>query len=201
MQQIKENLKRQICKGENVLLFTGDKGSAFLLNIVKDMNVKIVFIDTGYHFDEIIDFYESFGGKIEIVSNSNVSLNYWHDMIECCKQRKMEALRGYLDKVKAECLIVPFIDEEKRNGIEDSYLSGIDNIKIIRPLADLAERDIWMKIREFKLPFSRIYNKGYRIVDCKPCTTRFGRKKHDSDADSGDIDNETKEKLISLGYM
>ena len=201
MQEIIKNLEEHIRGRKAIFLFTGDKGSTLLMNVVKEMKMRIVFVDTGYHFEEIIDFNKKLGGKIEIVSNSNVTVNYSDDMIECCKQRKMEALQGYLDKVKAECLIVPFTDEEKDNGIEASYLSGIENIKIIRPLADLTERDIWLKIRENKLPYSTIYNKGYKIVDCKCCTTRRGRKKHGEDTQDKIRDQETEEKLRSLGYM
>ena len=201
MQKIIDVINKEINKENNVLLFTGDKGSSLLMRVVEEMNVNIIFINTGYHFYEIMEYAKGLEEKLKIIKNCDASIDYTANMNECCSQRKRNILKEYLGIANAECLIVPFRDEEKGNGIEDSYLSGIDNIKIIRPLADLTERDIWMKIREFKLPFSRIYNKGYRIVDCKPCTTRFGRKKHDSDADSGDIDNETKEKLISLGYM
>ena len=122
-------------------------------------------------------------------------------MSECCYQRKTKVLKEYLDKTNAECLIVPFIYEERNNGIEDSYLNGINNIQIIRPISDLTERYVWIKIKEYKLLFSPVYNKGYRFVDCKCCTTHHGKKKHVESDKNGELDKETEERLKLLGYM
>ena len=200
MQKIEKDLEDSIRGKKSVFLFTGDKGSALLMNIIKDTEVSIIFIDTAYQFNEITDYISSSGRKIEII-NSNASVDSTSGMSECCYQRKTKALKEYLDKTNAECLIVPFIDEERNNGIEDSYLTGINNIKIIRPLSDLTERDVWLKIKECKLPFSPVYNKGYRFVDCKCCTTHHGRKKYIEEDKNGELDKETEEKLKALGYM
>lgn len=201
MQQIKRNLGEHIRGKKSVFLFTGDNGSALLMGVVKNMNVNIVFIDTGYHFNEIIDYVKSYGSEIVIIKNNSASAEPAGGMDKCCYQRKIEVLKGYLDNLKAECLIVSFRDEEKDNKIEDSYLRGIDNIKIIMPLSDLTERDIWIKIKENKLTFSKIYNKGYKFVDCKCCTTRHGRRNKDRGEKIKEVDRETEEKLKSLGYM
>jgi phosphoadenosine phosphosulfate reductase len=93
------------------------------------------------------------------------------------------------------------MDEEKKQGIENSYIKGIENIEIIRPLADMTERDVWRCIHENNMPFSSIYNKGFKVIDCKCCTTRIGRKSQDKEHKGSDFDKETLEKLKSLGYM
>ena len=67
MQQIKENLEEYIRGKKSVFLFTGDKGSTLLLNVVGDMNMNIVFIDTGYQFDEIMNYVKNLGSKIKII--------------------------------------------------------------------------------------------------------------------------------------
>lgn len=200
MQKIKKILEGYIRGKKSVFLFTGDKASTLLMHIIKDMGVSIIFIDTAYQFNEITDYINSFSEKIEVI-NSNASVDSTLGMSECCYQRKTKALKEYLDKTNAECLIVPFIDEERNNGIEASYLTRINNIKIIRPISDLTERDVWMKIKEYNMPFSSIYNKGYRFVDCKCCMTRHGRKKHPGNEENKELDKETEEKLKSLGYM
>jgi 3'-phosphoadenosine 5'-phosphosulfate sulfotransferase (PAPS reductase)/FAD synthetase len=200
-QQLRKSLEQSIGKRKAVFLFTGDNGSTFLLDVVKDTDVKIVFIDTGYHFEETMDYIKSFEGKIWIIKNNDVLIDHTVDMDKCCNQRKAETLKEYLDNVKAEYLMVPFRDEERASGIESSYIKGIDNIKILRPLAKLTARDIWLKVKEYKLPFSMIYKKGYRFVDCRCCMTRHGRKKHVEDNKSKGFDRETEETLKALGYM
>ncbi len=210
MQQIKKNIKESISDKNAVLLFTGDIGSTLLINIVKDlttvqagMNIQIVFIDTGYHFKETMDYIKKTDSRVKTIKNKTVSIvpTTRNDMDKCCTQRKTVTLKEYLDDIKAECLVVPFRDDEKLYEVEDSYLKSIDNIEIIRPLVDLTERDIWTKIKEHNLSFSSIYNKGYRFVDCKPCTTRFGRKKQSENHKNEVIDKEIEEKLKSLGYL
>lgn len=202
IEQIKKYLEKAISGKRPVLLFTGDKGSTLLLKIIEDIDnidVRKIFIDTGFHFDEILDYVKELSHKIEIIKNNNATMDSSINMDKCCKQRKVETLKQYLSNVRADCLIVPFIDEEKKYGIEDSYLDGIESVEVIRPLFTLTERDIWINIKENKLPFSTIYNKGYRIVDCKSCTTRTGRKVPQSM--KNEFDEETIEKLKSLGYM
>lgn len=201
IKHIKKNLEESISGRKAVFLFTGDKGSTLLINIVSDMNIGIVFIDTGYLFDEILDYTKKITDKVEIIESHNATIDSSVDMHKCCNQRKVEVLKEYLSNVRAECLIVSFIDEEKKYGIEDSYLNGIENIEIIRPLADFTERDVWTGINEYNIPFSSIYNKGFKVVDCKCCTTRIGRKKPAEEHVKGDFDDETVEKLKSLGYM
>jgi phosphoadenosine phosphosulfate reductase len=203
IQQIKKYLEEVTTGKKAVLLFTGDKGSTLLINIINNinMNVKIIFIDTGYHFDEIMDYLKKLPHEIEIIKNNNATIDSSVDMNKCCRQRKAEILKSYLSDIKADCLILPFIDEEKKYGVENSYLEGIEGIEIIRPLSKLTERDIWISIKENKLPFSKIYNKGYKIVDCKCCTTRMGRRMLQKEVSSSKFDSETIEKLKSLGYM
>jgi len=199
--QIKKDLKNEIGDKNSVLLFTGDKGSSLLLDVVKETDISIVFIDTGHQFDEVIDYIKNYSDRIEVIRNDFTSTAPEIDMSICCRERKVNPLKEYLDNKNAQCLIVPFVNEEKDNGIEDSYLSGLGNIQIIKPLADLSESEIWMIIKEKKLPFSRIYNKGYKFVDCKCCMTRHDRRKQYRIAKTDDMDKETEEKLKALGYM
>ncbi len=204
LKHIKEHLEKIIKDKQVVFLITGDKGSTILINIINgidDRKFKTIFIDTGFHFDEILNYIRELPYEIEIIKNSNATLDRSVDMDKCCEQRKVEILRRHLADVGADCLIVPFIDEEKKFGIEDSYLSNIGNIEIIRPLSNLTDRDIWVTIKEHKMPFSKIYNRGYRVVDCKCCTTRTGRKVPQKEVLSSEFDSETIEKLKSLGYM
>lgn len=201
IKSIKKNLEELIRGKKAVLLFTGDKGSTLLINIVSDMDVNTIFIDTGFHFDEIVNYIEKLDDKIEIVYNHVATIDSSVDMHQCCYQRKIEVLREYLSNVRSECLIVPFTGEEMESGIEESYLNGIENIEIIKPLAGLTEREIWIMIDENKMLFSSIYKRGFKVIDCKCCTTRIGRKRPGEEQRSSDMDKETVEKLKSLGYM
>lgn len=201
MDKLKNELEEVIASNKSVFLFVGDKESTILFDFLKDMDVAIVMIDTGCHFQEVMDYAGELGNKIEIVKNNGVSVNYTINMDKCCAQRKADVLKEYLVNAGTECIIVPFIGDGTSKEIEDSYLQGITGIKIVRPLAQWSERNIWVKIKEDKLPFCRIYKKGYKTFDCKPCTTRHGRNKQVNDADDNRLDDETEEKLKALGYM
>jgi 3'-phosphoadenosine 5'-phosphosulfate sulfotransferase (PAPS reductase)/FAD synthetase len=201
MRQIKEELEEIAGRKKCVFLFTGNKESTLLMSFLNDMKIDAVFIDTNCQFDEINEYARSFGSALEIVKSENVSVSSADDFQKCCYQHKVIPLKKILEAKKADCLIVPFRDEEIGNGVENSYLQDIDNIKIIRPLSDMSEAEVWTMIREKKLSYSDIYNKGYMIVDCNCCTTRHGRKMHRNPAETDKFDRETEEKLKALGYM
>jgi phosphoadenosine phosphosulfate reductase len=198
--QIKENIEYFVRGKKAILLLTGDKGSSLLFNIVREMKMRSVFIDTGYHFTEIVSHVED-NNNIDCVRNHDATAEGSDDMQKCCGQRKGDALRSYLSSVEAECLIVPFTAEEKKFGVEDSFLNDIKNIAILKPLYDLTEGDIWTMIREHDMPFSSLYNKGFKIIDCECCTTRIGRTPPSDEKSKSDLDEETVDKLKSLGYM
>ena len=56
MNQVRKKLEEHVGSDKSVLLFTGDKESTLLFDLVRGMNVAVVFIDTGCHFQEIIDY-------------------------------------------------------------------------------------------------------------------------------------------------
>lgn len=201
MNMLEKKLAESINRKKSVVLFTGDIGSTLLLDAVKDLNVDIVFIDTCFHFSEIMDYVKSCGDKVVVIKNSDLPVKPEDNMDQCCYQRKTEMLKRYLDSRGVQCLIAPFMNEEHAAEIENSYLSGIDNVEIIKPLYGIAESNIWKRIKERRLPFSKIYNKGYKSVDCRQCTTRHGRKKQDGYKKTEILDKKTEEKLKALGYM
>jgi len=201
IQEIGCELKERIKRKEGVLLITGDKGSTLLLDILKGSNIKSLFIDTGIHFDEVVEYIKDLEKEVDIINSKNTADVTPDNMVKCCRQRKAEPLKKYLYDIKAEYIVVPFTEEDKRNGLEDSYLNGLEGIEIIRPLYDVADRDIWVYIKEHSLAFTSLYRKGYKVIDCRECTTRIGRRRPDKETDNGSFDSETIEKLKSLGYM
>ena len=148
MDQIRKKLKEQLGSDKSVFLFTGDKESTLLLDLVSEMNVSVVFIDTGYHFEEVMEYVRKLGSRIEILKNEDATVDWTIDMNKCCAQRKVEVLSEYLKNVKAECIIVPFTEDKNSREIYNSYLKEISGLRILKPMADLSQRDIWMKIKE-----------------------------------------------------
>lgn len=199
------NLQEQVEKhlaGENVMvLFTGDKCSSILMKVTESTKVKAIFLDTGFQFDDILKIAESYGERIHIIRNDGVTEHPDINMRDCCYKRKSNSLADYLSKNEIERLIVPFTAEDNKIGIEDSYLYGVTGISIIRPFYEITNKMIWSFLKSEDIPSARIYNKGYRFVDCKCCITRFGRRIEEKTVRKDDFDIETEEKLKALGYM
>ncbi len=40
----------------------------------------------------------------------------------------------------------------------------------VNPLADWTEEEVWKYIRENKVPYNELYEKGFRSLGCVPCT-------------------------------
>jgi phosphoadenosine phosphosulfate reductase len=101
-------------------------------------------------------------------------LNAFYDSVEmrkeCCRVRKVEPLGRALAGKKA------WITGQRRSQSstraelavqEDDTAHGLAKFN---PLADWLEADVWDYIREHKVPYNALHERGYPSIGCEPCT-------------------------------
>ena len=71
--QIKKNIEYFVRGKKAILLLTADNGSSLLINIVREMKMRSVFVDTGYHFSEIVSHIEEVKNNIDCVQNHDAT--------------------------------------------------------------------------------------------------------------------------------
>ena len=90
---------------------------------------------------------------------------------ECCKIRKVIPLRRMLDTLDAWITGLRADQSTTRVGTskieKDVPREGL--IKI-NPLIEWSNQNIWDYIRDNKVPYNRLHDKGYPSIGCSPCT-------------------------------
>ena len=151
-----------------------------LLDIIKEIvpNIQIFFIDTSYHYEETLDiarYYKEHGFNIVeiksgIVNRKKEIFDMGHDI--CCNINKVEPMRKLLSEKKDSLWITGLSRDQADTRSAVAFLELIDNnIHKLNPLVAWKETDVWFYISKNSIKYNSLYDKGYRSIGCKPCTT------------------------------
>jgi phosphoadenosine phosphosulfate reductase len=101
-------------------------------------------------------------------------LNAFYDSVEmrkeCCRVRKVEPLGRALAGKKAWITGQRRAQSTTRAELavqEDDTAHGLAKFN---PLADWSEADVWDYLREHKVPYNALHDRGYPSIGCEPCT-------------------------------
>ena len=123
----------------------------------------------------------------------NLFLESREDRLACCFVRKVEPFRhavagldawisGARREQSAERRVLRKVQVETRAGLElAAELDGERRRRLqhqeegrplvkISPLADWSEQRVWDYLREHRVPYHPLYDRGYRSIGCAPCT-------------------------------
>jgi len=197
--------------GNNIgVAFTGRKDSSVMLHLIKASGNKIpkcLFIDHRLHFKES---YETLK-KFEKDWNLEIIKMYDKKLVEEIKKeknldKKRELLNKYkilmLDKAikenKWKALFVSIRRDENDARKKEKYFSRRRDHYRIHPMLSFSESDIWSYIRENKIYYNPLYDRGYRSIGDKIFT-----KKSISSERSGRDQKKEKvmQRLRALGYF
>lgn len=81
-------------------------------------------------------------------------------------QRKSRGLAETRSKVKAERLILFNDNAEARKEMESCSVKGK---KVLNPIIDWSESDVWEFIRKYKVPYNPLYDQGHKRIGCVGC--------------------------------
>lgn len=178
----------------------GDKmvlGSSFgaedvvLIDMMCNINrnlTRIFTLDTGRLNQETYDLIDKIRKKYDIKVDvyfpkasdveemvANKGMNLMYESVEnrklCCNLRKIEPLKRALKQF--DCWISGLRREQSTTRtkilkIEVDTLNN--NITKLNPLADWTNDEIWKYIRENKVPYNELHDRGYPSIGCEPCT-------------------------------
>ncbi len=196
-------------KGRIALISSFGADSALLIKLVSeiDKNAPILFLDTGKHFQETLDYValieKEFGltNLIRLTPDEDVLQKVdkegelWKTQVNrCCGLRKVIPLQRVLESGKYDALITG------RKRYQTSDRNDIDNVELfddglfrVNPLCTWTKGDIRKKFDEWGLPQHPLVAKGYPSIGCEPCTNqvkpgedeRSGRWAHTVDMTGG----------------
>ena len=156
-----------------------------LLN--KDKNANIFTLDTGRLHPETYDVMDATNLKYQIKINvffpqnqmveelyQTQGINGHYESIDnrkrCCNIRKIEPLKRALENV--DIWITGLRASQSITRIDMplvEYDAAFDVIKV-NPLIKWSETDVWDYIKENRVPYNKLHNKGFPSIGCAPCT-------------------------------
>jgi phosphoadenosine phosphosulfate reductase len=189
LDQVRAILAREITCQQDVCLTCSFQAEDVLLAklaIELDPRIAILFLDTGYHFQETYAYRDRIAREwrlnlINLLPEKTVAeqeaehgLLYESAPDQCCKLRKVEPLfkavagyRVWLTGLRRE-------QAKSRAALEEEALFTLPGGKRVLKLAPLAAwttRDVWYACEQLAIPLLPLYERGYSSIGCEPCTT------------------------------
>ncbi|MEZ4802361.1 MAG: phosphoadenylyl-sulfate reductase [Gelidibacter sp.] len=155
--------------------------SAFFLKLFSEANnnQKVFFIDTGYHFEDTLEYKkkltELYGLNVSSISALKEEHNFttedetWKKNPDfCCSINKVKPLDIIKNKYKVWASGLMEWQSDHRASLDIFELRG-DILKFY-PLLDISKEQRDNYIKEHQLPFHPLVAKGYNSIGCSHCT-------------------------------
>lgn len=176
--------------------------SSLLLSYIVEVNgnVPILFLDTGKHFPETLQYVEELQKTLplnnlirlkpqdKILAGADASGNLWKTNVNrCCWIRKVEPLDRYIEESNLRALVTGrrFYQTSDRADIKTVELDDKGVIRI-NPFAFWSKEHIVREFNARELLQHPLFERGYPSIGCEPCTSqvkdgedeRSGRWRH-----------------------
>lgn len=195
------------------IAFSGGKDSTTLLHLVKTafgdkIPWKVFTLDTNAEFKEIKEFTHKMAEEwnFELITLRNdealKTIEIAKDKAECCYLLKAVPINNAIKDYGLKAILTAVRWDEQEARINEEFFTQRENPPHMRvqPILHFREIDIWAYIKKHNIPFCELYKKGYRSIDCEPCTRPHGA----GGAERGGRDQDKEEvmrRLRAMGYF
>jgi phosphoadenosine phosphosulfate reductase len=149
--------------------------------------IKIFTLDTGRLFQETYDLLDitvkKYRMPIEICFPeakrikkmvSEKGINLFYESVEnrklCCHIRKVEPLQRALSGMQVWISGLRREQSMTRIAMETVEWDESNNMIKINPLIEWTRQQVWDYIRDRKIPYNPLHDKGFPSIGCLPCT-------------------------------
>jgi len=151
-----------------------------------DPAIPVLFLDTGYHFQETYAYRDRIAREwnlnlVNLLPQKTVAEQeaefgklYESAPDRCCGLRKVEPLFKAVAEYRLWVTGLRREQARSRTGLEESAmftLPGGKQVLKLAPLASWTTRDVWYACEELSIPLLPLYARGYSSIGCEPCTT------------------------------
>jgi len=150
-------------------------------------NITIFTLDTGRMFPETYDilektcnyynirikvYFPDYKKVEEMVEEKGINLFYRsvENRQRCCFLRKKEPLKRAFQGMDA--WICGLRKEQSVTRINNKVVEWDEQNGLfkINPVIDWSEQELWDYIRQHKVPYNELHDKGFPSIGCQPCT-------------------------------
>jgi phosphoadenosine phosphosulfate reductase len=136
--------------------------------------VEVIFLDTGFHFPETLDYVESVRERYDLnltVLRSDLGPEEWPCGTDrCCERRKVTPLGEALAQRDAWMTGLRRMEASTRT---DAPIVGWDESRglvQVNPLATWTDQDVAGYVTDHNLPVHPLTSQGYLSIGCAPTT-------------------------------
>jgi len=181
--------------GERAAIGTSFQGAGLvMLHLARQQGLRfpVFTLDTGLLFPETLELKRRiegfFGFSIETLTPELTveqqaqahGPELWRlDPDLCCTLRKVQPLRDRLERL--DCWITGLRREQSavRSTTEIVELHAADEagereLVKLNPMALWSREAVWAYLREHRIPYNPLHDRGYRSIGCQPCTRPAG---------------------------
>ena len=144
-------------------------------------NLPVLFLDTGFHFAETLEFKNDLKSRFNLnireitshIGHQNFKQEYGNlygvDPDLCCHINKTQPLQEALKEYKVWIAGVRGDQTNERKQLDPVNILEDGTIKIC-PLINWTKKDLWTYINKHDLPSHPLFHQGYMSIGCAPCT-------------------------------
>jgi phosphoadenosine phosphosulfate reductase len=182
-------------KGNSAVAWSGGKDSTlvwFLAKII-DPQVKVLFIDTNAHFMDTYYYFNVmqhlFDMNIYVLKPEKRMVEMAVDKKDCCYKNKVIPLMNGIKELNIAYLLTGIRKADMMGREVSEEIEPKDNYYQVNPILNWTEKEVLDFLEVNGVPVNPLYYKGYRSIDCVPCThpvedinkpEREGRKEKDA---------------------
>jgi phosphoadenosine phosphosulfate reductase len=138
-------------------------------------DVAVVFVDTGFHFPETLDYLHEVERRYHLnleVLSGGLSDSEWRCGTErCCELRKVAPLNRYLATRTAWMTGLKRVDTPARRGAPVVGWDKSKGLVKVNPIATWTEDDVESYVVERRLARHPLNAFGYHSIGCAPTTS------------------------------
>jgi len=147
--------------------------------------VSVVFLETGYHFPELIEYRDRMAREWDLnlinalpkttleEHEKQFGLLHIVEPTQCCAIRKVEPLMRSLEPFAWWFTGLRREQSPTRAGLKKVEDHRLPSGKVLKKVSVLADWD-WARVeayaREHGIPRLALYDRGYTSIGCQPCT-------------------------------
>jgi len=151
-----------------------------------DPNIPVLFLDTGYHFPDLLHYRDQLvdAWRINLVNlaspvsraqqEESFGELYRTDPGACCRLRKVEPLFRALEMYSTW-----FTGLRREQSLTRAHLEVLETVTLpgghkmqkVSPLAMWRWNEVWSYLEVNEIPYAPLYDYGFTSIGCAPCTT------------------------------
>ncbi len=144
------------------------------LAVTADPGIEVVFLDTGAHFPETLQFVEEvrerYGLRLTVTRPPAEAEGWPCGSERCCELRKVVPLRSLLAGRRAWMTSLKRSDAPTRAAAPVVGWDAAFGVAKVNPLATWTDDDVDSYLHDHGLPVHPLADRGYRSIGCAPTT-------------------------------